>query len=130
MRWFVPIERIRNQAQRFVASLQAVVVLLLRKRLTRYSTVGVDEFPDELRPRVLYIAGEGENVWAASLICPCGCNQVIELNLLPQVRPRWRVVQHADGTATLDPSVWRKGGCRSHFFLTDGLIHWCRSNRT
>lgn len=30
-----------------------------------------------------------------------------------------------DPSITLQPSVWRKIGCRSHFFLRRGLIQWC-----
>jgi hypothetical protein len=25
----------------------------------------------------------------------------------------------------LYPSVWRKGGCRSHFIMRKGRIRWC-----
>jgi hypothetical protein len=59
------------------------------------------------------------------LICPCGCGEVIELNLLEQARPRWSVQEHPDRTITLAPSVWRQKGCRSHFHLRRGRIDWC-----
>ncbi|MFX8036043.1 DUF6527 family protein [Acinetobacter baumannii] len=26
---------------------------------------------------------------------------------------------------TLSPSIWRSKGCRSHFFVREGLIVWC-----
>lgn len=37
-------------------------------------------------------------------------------------RPRWPLDEHEDGTITLHLSVWRKEGCRSHFFLRHGKI--------
>jgi hypothetical protein len=94
-----------------------------RERIFR--PVHVEDFPDALSPGSVYLAGEGENLWAAAMLCPCGCGEMIELNLLPQVRPRWAVDEHVDGTITLTPSVWRQKGCRSHFILRSGRIVWC-----
>jgi hypothetical protein len=96
-----------------------------RKLQRKYRFMNVDELPEQPRSFTVYIAGEGENVWAATMICPCGCKDVIELNLLPQVRPRWAVSRHSDGTVSLRPSVWRQKNCRSHFVLRNGQIRWC-----
>lgn len=101
-----------------------------RSRVKLYRPEWVGDLPDSPSPFVLYIAGAGENAWAASMVCPCGCQDVIELNLLQQVRPRWSAVEHADGTVSLNPSVWRNIGCRSHFILNNGEIHWCPSQST
>jgi len=84
----------------------------------------VEEFPDKLDAWKVYLAGEGDNLWAAAMICPCGCGDVIELNLLPQARPRWTAQEHLDGTVSLEPSVWRRKGCRSHFVVRHGRIDW------
>jgi hypothetical protein len=96
----------------------------LRKRIL-FHFVRVEEFPDKLDHARVYLAGEGDNLWAAAMICPCGCGDVIELNLLKQARPCWSVQEHSDGTVTLAPSVWRQKGCRSHFLLRHGRIDWC-----
>jgi hypothetical protein len=90
-----------------------------------FRCVRVDEFPDKLAQATIYLAGEGNNLWAASMVCPCGCGEVIELNLLNQTRPCWSAQEHPDGTVTLAPSVWRQRGCRSHFFVRHGRIDWC-----
>jgi len=90
-----------------------------------FRAIFVDEFPDSLRPRAIYIAGETGHAWAASMVCPCGCGDMIQLNLLPQVRPCWQVETHEDGTVSIAPSVWRQQGCRSHFFVRRGRIDWC-----
>jgi hypothetical protein len=84
-----------------------------------------EDLPGLYKAQRVYVAGEGENAWAAGLLCPCGCNEVIELNLIQSVRPNWQVWEDADGTANLSPSVWRQKGCRSHFFLRSGRIDWC-----
>ena len=95
-----------------------------RARCIRYE--GVEEFPDRLRPVTLYVAGEEPYVWAAAMLCPCGCGDVIELNLVKHATPRWSVRRNRDGTVTLIPSVWRTKGCRSHFLIRNSRIEWCR----
>jgi hypothetical protein len=85
----------------------------------------VDEMPDRLKSSTVYLCGEGEHLWAAALICPCGCGEVIQLNLLKQARPCWNAVDHPDGTVSLAPSVWRQEGCGSHFFIRHGRVDWC-----
>lgn len=99
---------------------------VLRPRVRLYQGQRVDDLPDQPSPFVVYIAGSGENVWAASMVCPCGCEEIIELNLLKQVRPQWQVSEDPDGSVSIHPSVWRNSGCRSHFILRQGAIHWCR----
>jgi hypothetical protein len=89
-----------------------------------FRSIRVEEFPDKLEQAKVYLAGEGDNLWAASMICPCGCGEVIELNLLKQARPRWSAQEHSDGTISLAPSVWRQKGCRSHFYVRHGRIDW------
>ena len=58
--------------------------------------------------------------------CPCGCGSVLDVNLLPDDKPIWRASVTPDDLPTLHPSVWRKVGCKSHFFMRDGGIVWCQ----
>lgn len=83
------------------------------------------ELPDALRPFCVYVEGEGGRVWIAAFLCPCACGQLIQLNLMPDQRPRWALTEHDDATVTLQPSVHRHVGCKSHFFLRAGLVDWC-----
>lgn len=89
-----------------------------------YSTEFTEEMPETFLPRTIYLVGEGEHLWNASMICPCGCGQVLHMNLQPDSRPLWRATQHPDGTASLHPSVWRQKGCRAHFWFQNGAIRW------
>lgn len=100
---------------------------LLRKPLP-LQTVWVTDLPDRLRSRCVYIAGEGGYLWYAAMRCPCNCGATLHMSLMPEGRPKWQLTQHGDGTITLHPSVWRTVDCRSHFFLREGLIHWCSHN--
>ena len=47
-------------------------------------------------------------------------------NLLAQASPCWTVRHHRDDAVSLMPSVWRTNGCRSHFFVRNSRIDWCR----
>ena len=97
-----------------------------RPKVKLYRYEHVEEFPDAPEDHKLYVAGENGYFWAAAMLCPCGCRDVIELNLLRKARPCWTVQEHLDGLVSLRPSVWRRQGCRSHFYLRRGQIEWCR----
>lgn len=85
-----------------------------------------EELPPKLRPLSVYLIGEENDLWAVAFLCPCGCNDVIQLNLLKHGgRPCWTVNRGMDDRANLSPSVWRKVGCKSHFFLKEGIVKWC-----
>lgn len=96
-----------------------------RKKAAPYMVERVEDLPDDVEPLKLYVVGSEPNLWAAAMMCPCGCKERIELNLLKAARPCWDVAVHQDGTASLSPSVWRQKGCESHFFLRNGFIRWC-----
>jgi hypothetical protein len=90
-----------------------------------YATlVVVAQLPATLAPRTLYIVEEDGFQEQAAMVCPCGCGKTLHMNLLTDERPCWRVTMHADATATLFPSVWRKTGCASHFWFRNGRIVW------
>lgn len=100
----------------------------LRARLYRPSplrTQHVEALPDALPPGVVYVLGEGRYRWSVATLCPCGCGAVLQMSVMKEGRPRWQLDEHEDGTISLHPSVWRKEGCRSHFFLRRGKIIWC-----
>ena len=92
----------------------------------RFTAIHVEELPEELEATAVYIAGEGQHLWFASMLCPCGCGETLYMNLQKDSRPRWSVSHHSDKSVSLSPSVWRKVGCRSHFYLHKGQIIWCR----
>lgn len=103
-------------------------ILGLFDRPYRTRTVS-ENLPETLEKRVLYIVEEDGFDEQAAMLCPCGCKRVLQMNLLTDERPCWRVTRHEDGTATLHPSVWRKKDCRSHFWFREGRVHWCPTTR-
>lgn len=113
-----------NRFRRFVRRFFARVEQLL---VPPYRTIVVEEsLSRRLRRRAVYIVREDGFDEQVALLCPCGCGQVLHMNLLPDERPRWCVDQNVDGTVTLHPSVRRTKGCASHFWLRNGRIRWCK----
>ena len=95
-------------------------------RKIKYSSIFIDDFPDDniIQNNTLYIVGENGNYWVVIFLCPCGCGDLIQLNLLPEFRPRWSIKKHLDATLTLHPSIDRLVGCRSHFWIRKGVVEW------
>jgi hypothetical protein len=92
---------------------------------SRYKTVVVEELlPPRLRAKTLYIVQEDGYFEHVAMLCPCGCDRTLQLNLLTDIRPCWKVERHKDGTTTLTPSVWRQKDCRSHFWFRRGRVEW------
>ena len=95
--------------------------------LSRYTTKQAEDIPDKILKNKFYLIGKDTFVWCGVMLCPCGCQEVIHLNLLPKGRPKWVYQLEKDGTISIHPSIWRTTGCRSHFFLKKGKINWCKS---
>jgi Family of unknown function (DUF6527) len=115
-RLFTPLfDRCSTQTKRVWAALQPSI------RIEPVSGA----LPRHLGRRKLYVVSEDGYDEQAAMICPCGCKQVLHMNLLTDERPCWTVRQEEDGTPTLHPSVWRKKGCGSHFWLRRGRVIWC-----
>lgn len=85
----------------------------------------VDNLPDKLDSKSVYLVGEAGFIWQVAILCPCGCGEVLHMPVLKDTRPRWRYTLHDDNTLSLYPSVWRKVGCRSHFHLRQSQVVWC-----
>jgi hypothetical protein len=56
--------------------------------------------------------------------CPDGCGETLVVNLDPRSGKAWWF-DIRRGEPTLFPSVWREGGCGSHFIVWRGTILWC-----
>jgi hypothetical protein len=86
----------------------------------------VEDLPDNLAKRTVYVVGPPGHPLHASMACPRGrCDIVLNMNLAPDDEPRWTVRTDALGRPTLNPSVWRTEDCGCHFLLRSGRITWC-----
>lgn len=93
---------------------------------TRYDVIRADDVPDVLESHKIYIVGRSPYLCRVAMLCPCGCGETLHMSLLSDMRPYWTLTIHKDATVSLWPSVWRRVGCRSHFFLRRGRILWYR----
>lgn len=84
-----------------------------------------DTLPDVLPLRDIVLTRDDGDDWSVGMRCPCGCGATIELMVIPEASPRWSVSTDHTRRPTLHPSVWRKSGCRSHFWVRGGRIVWC-----
>jgi len=83
----------------------------------------VDDIPVQVSPGYLYLVGEDDDYWAATMLCPCGCGDTITLNLIGS-HPVWCTVTGQSGMVSLHPSIHRQTGCRSHYWIRDGIVSW------
>lgn len=58
--------------------------------------------------------------------CPCGCGETISLNVDAGAGPAWRLYWSGSALSVF-PSVWKEGGCESHFIIWHGRIDWLGS---
>lgn len=86
----------------------------------------VDELPEMVTDKVIYIVGEMNFPWLLAFKCPCGCQNLIQLNLLKDAEPCWRFKIDKKNKINIYPSVWRINGCKSHFFIRKSKIQWAR----
>lgn len=82
-----------------------------------------EEIPRAIPSKELICMLDEGQPWAVAMRCPCGCGDAIELILLEGVKPRWDLSIDR-GLPSIHPSVWRNVGCRSHFWVRRGRIHW------
>ncbi|MFK7107986.1 DUF6527 family protein [Flavobacterium oreochromis] len=88
-----------------------------------YSFEFVDDVPDNPKDKVLYLIGEDGYFWQFVVVCPCGCKSLLYMNLMDDEAPFWKYDIN-DGLISITPSIDRKVGCKSHFFIKKGIIIW------
>jgi len=71
----------------------------------------------------LVVVQRGRPRWL-KMRCPCGCGEIISLNLDRAAGENWHLVMQ-DGKVGLFPSVWRDSGCQSHFILWRNVAYFC-----
>ena len=84
------------------------------------------DLPDSVGPHDLYVVGTKSNPKWIVMKCPCNQGHVIDVCLMRNIHPHWRLRLGRNLVATLSPSVWVKNGCRSHFWLVRNRVRWVR----
>lgn len=91
----------------------------------RIKIIDGDTLPNHLPLRNIVLAREDGEDWAVGFMCPCGCGKKLELLLVKEASPNWKLTIDASNKPSLHPSVWLKSGCRSHFWMRKGKVVWC-----
>ncbi|ANB98498.1 hypothetical protein K6675_000467 [Vibrio parahaemolyticus] len=91
----------------------------------KVNVIESDTPPDKLPIRNIVLAKEDDEEWAVGFKCPCGCGRHLELLLIKEAKPNWKLTVDEKNRPTLYPSIWLKKGCRSHFWLRKGKVVWC-----
>lgn len=89
--------------------------------------VGDAEYRDQAEA-TLKAPGDASMVFRARprsivMACPDGCGETLVINLDSRADKAWRFDMRGEGL-TLFPSIWREGGCESHFIVWRGHILW------
>lgn len=91
---------------------------------TEYKCFFVEDIPEDIKNKSIYIVGSRSCPWLIIFKCPCGCNSLIQLNLLKDASPCWKFKITNKGKFDISPSIWKKKGCKSHFFVHKNKIRW------
>lgn len=83
-----------------------------------------EDVPINIKNDTIYIIQDGLEPESLAFKCPCGCNSNIILNLLEDASPRWKFEIIEGKLLNISPSIWRKIGCKSHFFIVDSKVKW------
>lgn len=75
----------------------------------------------------IQVVFKGTPYWAL-FRCPCECGATISLSLQKVHKPRWTVEESKFGRPSVYPSVWQNKDCFSHFWITDGKVHWSNNS--
>ncbi len=91
----------------------------------RYEYKIMKELPTVLEDNIIYLEGENKKVWTCAFKCPCGCNDIVYLNLIKNVEPCWKIKFHWFNKLSIYPSIRKIVGCKSHFIIKRGEVSWC-----
>lgn len=89
-----------------------------------YKYTFVDDVPEIINSGTIYIVGNKGFYWQGVMLCPCGCKEQLYINFIEDQYPCWTYEILKRRRITLQPSLWRKTGCKSHFFVREGRIVW------
>jgi Family of unknown function (DUF6527) len=91
-----------------------------------YNIKYVDDVPELISVRTIYIIGVPEDPWLLVFKCPCSCGNSIHLNLLKDAKPKWKFhIYGPNGKINISPSIRRTTGCKSHFIIQKNRTIWC-----
>lgn len=98
-------------------------------RKPKYKTVWIEDLPEKLEKRKIYIVGGRKYPFQAVFLCPKNCGKKISLNISKQHKQweRWQIIEHKKDIISLYPSIWMKTfDCNCHYWFKKGRIIWTK----
>lgn len=83
--------------------------------------------PEHLAKGRVILVRNPKDKWAC-FPCPCGCGEITKLSLAQTARPRWKAEIDWLNRPTISPSIRQLSGCKSHYWIKEGSIEWCRDS--
>jgi hypothetical protein len=95
-----------------------------RKKISRVRHVtSMNQVPRQLGSTLFVVENSGIPKWAV-FECPCRCGSRVDVNLMGQTNPHWKLIKHGK-EVSIQPSIWQPlERCGSHFFVTRNKIRW------
>jgi hypothetical protein len=81
--------------------------------------------PETMQAGWIYVVGGSEYQKWAYFRCPADNDELIQLSLMPNRRPRWELGIDFLERPTISPSVRQLDGSYAHFWVRKGRIDWC-----
>lgn len=75
----------------------------------------------KLAPGIIAIISPQNKPKSVKFLCPCGCGEIISINLIRESGRAWRLYFSEKSGISLIPSVWLDSGCESHFILHNNI---------
>ena len=81
--------------------------------------------PDSIESGCVYVVGGKDYQKWAYFRCPADQEEIIQLSLMANRRPRWQVSIDILGRPSIHPSVRQLDGSYAHFWVKRGRVKWC-----
>jgi hypothetical protein len=85
--------------------------------------------PEEVMSGEVVIVGDKNYQKWACFRCPSSCGELILLSLNKSQHPSWSITGDWLNRPTLHPSVRQLNDCQCHFWIKNGVTHWCHDSR-
>lgn len=112
---------------KLITRIKTVFFWLIDLWKPKYKTAWIEDLPENLSRKTIYIVGGRAFPFQAVFLCPKDCKEKIFLNLSEQHHrnARWDITEHADHSVSLHPSIWMKTfECGCHYWVKKGRIIW------
>ena len=83
---------------------------------------------EAIENKTMYIVSEKRHAKWAYFRCPADRDEMIQLCLMPNHRPRWMITIDFLGRPTVNPSIRQLDGSFAHFWIRKGQINWCKDS--